>query len=304
MSLQLISILMFSLLTFLLFRRIGSPMSERNGRKQLPTELDFQVGRSVHLNQDLTMQSARVRSGQKTFARSSLWLIAMVLMLCGAFKTAQAQQTIFNVPSTDVLDKGKVYFELDTTYKFTDAEAVGSFYSFVPRVVIGTGGRLEVGLNVNGNIQPGPDSTTISPTFKWKAYDGGDNGWAFVVGDNIFAPVRNNTYDIGNYLYAEFSKTLPTKTRLTFGSYFFSPNVVAPDANRAGGQFAIEQPVTKYLTVQADWYTGKNAAGYFTPGVAFKPHPKVTGYFGYSIGNFGVSRGNHFFYSAIGINLN
>jgi hypothetical protein len=62
--------------------------------------------------------------------------------------------------------------------------------------------------------------------------------------------------------------------------------------------------LTSYLTAQADWYTGKHSAGYFTPGVAFKPHPKVTGYFGYSIGNVGVSRGNHFFYSAIGINFN
>src|SRR5689334_14681461 len=41
---------------------------------------------------------------------------AIAWMLAGAaFMEAHAQQTIFNVPSSDVLDKGKVYGELDVT---------------------------------------------------------------------------------------------------------------------------------------------------------------------------------------------
>ncbi len=61
---------------------------------------------------------------------------------------AFAQQTIFNVPSSDVLDKGKAYVELDATFKFNGDEAVGKFSSFVPREVYGTGGNVEIGLNV------------------------------------------------------------------------------------------------------------------------------------------------------------
>jgi hypothetical protein len=159
-------------------------------------------------------------------------------------------------------------------------------------------------LNITGNINPGPDSTSLVPAIKYKAYDGGDNGWAIVLGDHLFVPVRNKSYDIGNYVYAQASKTFSTKTRLTFGGYHFSDNVVAANSQRAGGQFGFEQPITSKFGVAADWYTGKHAAGYFTPGFNFKPHPKVTGYVGYSIGNSGVSNGNHFFYSAIGINFN
>jgi len=204
------------------------------------------------------------------------------------------------VPSADALDKGKVYFELDATWKPVDPK----FSSFVPRLVVGLGGRVEVGLNVNGNIQPGDDTTTLVPAFKWRGYDGGNNGWAFIVGDNLFVPVRNKNYDTGNYAYAQFSKTFKTNTRLTFGGYHFSENVVAVDAQRAGGQFGFEQPVNSKFGVAADWFTGKHSSGYFTPGINFKPHPRVTGYFGYSIGNTGVSNGNHFFYTAIGINFN
>jgi hypothetical protein len=210
------------------------------------------------------------------------------------------------VPSADVLDKGKVYAELDVPFKTNNdpGNIVPRFSSFVPRVVIGTGSALEIGLNVSGNINPGPDSTTLVPAIKWKAYDGGDNGWAILLGDNVFVPVRNKSYGIGNYVYGQASKAFTTKTRLTFGAYHFSDNVVAPDAQRAGGQFGFEQPITAEFSLAADWFTGKHTAGYFTPGVIFKPHPRVTGYAGYSLGNANLRDGNHFFLLELGYNFN
>lgn len=230
-------------------------------------------------------------------------LVACGTLLCGVFSAAHAQQTIFNVPSTDVLDRGKVYAELDASLKPTDGSVVTKFSSFVPRIVVGAGSNVEIGLNVTGNIQPGPDSTTLVPTIKWKPCQGKDNGWAVVVGDNLFIPVRNRGYNAGNYVYAEVSKTFKSGTRVTFGGYDFTRNVVA-SANRAGGQFGFEQPLTKKVTFAADWLTGKHGAGYFTPGIVFKAGPKVTGYAGYSIGNTNVSNGNHFFLLEVGYNFN
>lgn len=219
------------------------------------------------------------------------------------FSLTLGQQTIFNVPSTDVLDKGKVYAELDASLKPTDSAVLSKFSSFVPRIVVGAGNRFEIGLNITGNIQPGPDSTTLVPTIKWKPYQGKDNGWVFVVGDNLFVPIRNRAYNAGNYVYAEMGKRLKTGTRVTFGGYDFTRNVVAT-ANRAGGQLAFEQPLNRKVTFAADWFTGKHAAGYFTPGLVFKAGVKVTGYAGYSIGNQNPSKGNHFFLVELGYNLN
>jgi hypothetical protein len=233
----------------------------------------------------------------------SVFGILLLLSCCGALSVAHAQQTIFNVPTTDVLDKGKVYAELDVSVKPTDGSLVPKFSSFVPRVVVGAGSRIEVGLNVTGNIQPGADSTTLVPTIKWKPYQGENNGWAFVVGDNLFIPVRNRAYNAGNYVYAEMSKTFKSGTRVTFGGYDFTRNVVS-SANRAGGQFGCEQPISKKVTLAADWLTGKHGAGFFTPGIVFKVGPKVTGYAGYSIGNTNVSNGNHFFLLEVGYNFN
>lgn len=229
-------------------------------------------------------------------------LLGFVLIVLGTTK-GQAQQTIFNVPTTDVLDRDKVYFELDVSFKPNDSQTVGRFSSLVPRLVVGAGSNIEIGLNVPGNIQPGADSTTLAPSVKWKPYQGKDNGIAIVVGDNFFIPVRNRSYNVGNYVYAEISKTFKSGTRITAGGYDFTPNVVAP-ANRAGGQFGFEQPLNKKVGFAADWFTGKHSAGYFTPGIVFKAGPKITGYAGYSIGNQKASRGNHFFLMEFGYNFN
>jgi hypothetical protein len=228
--------------------------------------------------------------------------VALLVLGC-QFARVQAQQTIFNVPTTDVLDRGKIYAEVDASLKPTDGSDVKRFSSFVPRVVVGVGNNMEIGLNLAGNIQPGPDSTTLVPTIKWKPFQNKEIGWAIAMGDHVLIPVRNRAYDAGNYFYAEMSQTFKSGSRITFGGYNFTRNVVA-SANRAGGQFGFEQPLSKTVTVAADWLTGSHAAGYFTPGIIFKAGPRVTGYAGYSIGNQNVSRGNHFFLLELGYNFN
>lgn len=217
---------------------------------------------------------------------------------------AVAQQTVANVPSADVLDKGKFYAEFDASYKFdkNPTNTLNKFSSFIPRIVVGVGHKIEVGLNLFGNVQPGTDATTLVSTLKAKLYEKDD--WTIVGGDHVYIPMRNRSYNVGNYVYLQASKSLKSKTRLTFGAYHTSKNVFATKAQRAGGQFAIEQTINSKLSIGADWITGKHSAGYFTPIVTIKVHPKVAIFQGYSIGNSDATKGNHFFFAAIGINLN
>lgn len=228
----------------------------------------------------------------------------LLLGLSGGALVAHGQQTVFNVPTTDILDKGEVYFELDISAKPNDSDAVNRFSSFVPRVVVGTGHNIEVGLNVIGNAQPGPDATTLVPAIKLRVYNGKDNGWAIVVGDHVFIPVHNRGYDVGDHAYLITQKTFKSNTRIGFGAGVFSKNVVAANASRGAGMFTFEQPITKKLNWNADWFTGKHANGYFTTGAAYKPTKKLTGVAAYSIGNANASHGNHFFYFELGYNFN
>ena len=225
-------------------------------------------------------------------------LFGILFLTFMAARPGAAQETIFNVPSGDILDKGKLYGEFDFAY-LSDA----STGTYTPRLVAGVGHEIEIGVNLNGITSPGPSQTIPTPTLKWKAYEGGNNGWGFIIGDDIFLPVQNRSYAAGNYVYAEFTKTLKSRTRLTFGAFDFTSKVVARD-NKAGGQFGIEQPLGQRVILAADWFTGKHSAGYFTPGAAIKLTQKLTAYTAYEIGNSDLTRGNHLLLLEVGWNFN
>src|SRR5690349_1444796 len=129
-------------------------------------------------------------------------------IILSAAVSAAAQQTVFNVPTADVLEKGKVYVELDASFKPNNQAALRKFSGFAQRVVIGAGGNVEVGLNVTGNINPGADSTTLVPSVKWRFYQNEKSQIAFFGGTNFFIPVRNRSYKFGSYTYAAIAKTI------------------------------------------------------------------------------------------------
>jgi hypothetical protein len=258
----------------------------------------------MKLIMDGSKQSVFRRDTIELIWRAAVGLALFTLVMMALAVEGHAQQTVFNVPTTDVLDKGKVYFELDISAKPNDTDALTHFSSLVPRLVVGTGHRIEVGLNVTGNIQPGPDATTLVPAFKVKAYDGGKNGWAMVLGNHLFIPVRNKSYHLGDHAYVIAQKTFETKTRIGFGGGVFTKNVVAPNAMRGVGMFTLEQPINKKLNWNADWFTGNHSNGYFTTGAAYKLTNKLTGVGAYSIGNANASHGNHLLYFELGYNFN
>ncbi len=224
------------------------------------------------------------------------YLLLFLLALAGAGR-ACGQETVFNIPSADVLDRGKVYGELDGTIRPDDA-----FSTFTPRVVVGLGHNVEVGVNYNGLSAPTLGEMTISPTIKWRPWKKEEAGWLFYLGDDLFFPVNQRSYDAGNYVYAMFTKTWASGTRVGFGGYDFTRQVVAT-GNRAGGQFTFEQPVNKRVTLAAEWYTGNTSVGYVNTGVIFKANSKLTLYGAYQIGNSGVTEGNHQFLWEIGYNF-
>jgi hypothetical protein len=222
-------------------------------------------------------------------------IIVLVLLLSSP---AIAQETVFNVPSADILDKGKTYLELDTTLHINPF-----VFGATPRIVFGIGHKIEAGVNVTGMAHSPVDDnhTTLSPAVKWKPLD--KNGWAILVGDNVFLPVQNRTYNAGNYAYGMLAKTWKHGTRISAGGYHFSNGVVA-NAQRAGGQFSFEQTINSRVSLAADWYTGNHANGYFTPGFVIKASSKVTVYASYEIGNANARQGNHMLELELGWNIN
>jgi hypothetical protein len=88
------------------------------------------------------------------------------LLVCNS-GIACAQSTIFNIPSTDVVAKKKVYLEFDFVSHLESHED-GGFQGYVPRVVVGVGHNVEIGSNFAFLDSLVPDQPVEwQPNIKW-----------------------------------------------------------------------------------------------------------------------------------------
>src|SRR5437773_4994844 len=102
--------------------------------------------------------------GTITALGATVWLMLL------PNSAAVAQSTLFNVPSTDVVAKKKVYLEFDFLSHFT-SHADGGFQIYAPRAVVGVAKGIEVGVNISAVDAFAPDQPVyISPNAKWQFY--------------------------------------------------------------------------------------------------------------------------------------
>ena len=214
----------------------------------------------------------------------------LTLLLLGI--SANAQQTIFTIPSSDVLDRGKVSVEFAGAFKVNNERAVRRFSSFVPRLIVGLGKNVEIGFALTGNIQPGVDAPTLGTGVKWKFYE--TRGYSFYTGANFYIPIKHRAYKAGTTSYVGISKEIG-KSRFTGGGFVSTRSVFAPHAIRGGVLVGFEYEINKKVGFAADWINGRHAFGFLTTGLIYKPHPKVTMSGEYAIGNNNAIRGNHYF---------
>src|SRR5215510_4092135 len=127
------------------------------------------------------------------------------------YRPVFAQSTIFNIPSTDVVARKKVYFEFDLVTHLESHEN-GGFQSYVPRVVVGLGKGVEMGPTV-GEAQP---------NIKWQFYSNENSGMAMTVGAIAYTPLKDrSSFDTFGFFYGNMSKKFKGDhgPRFTVGGY-------------------------------------------------------------------------------------
>jgi hypothetical protein len=196
-------------------------------------------------------------------AHPSPWLAiaAAIFATISSAASSAAQQTIFNVPSADVLPDGKAYAEIDALGRPTDP----AYAAFTARGVYGIGGRVEAGVNFGGFRTPGGSVPVATPNLKWQAVASGP--WTVTAGAfGLFYLRGSADGDSAALGYAHVAAKLETGTRLTAGGYWASSGYAAPDVQK-GAIAAVEQTLGGGFTIAADWFGGKNGLGYFSPGL-------------------------------------
>jgi len=249
--------------------------------------------------QAATLKSIRVLLG-----------LFVALLFVVAAQTAMAQSTIFNIPSGDTVDKGKAYFEFDFLPQAPGPDAGSRTFLYNPRLVVGGPHDTEFGVNFptfhtsSGNASCSSANVHatcgyIEPNFKWKFYKNDDGGLSFVTGVLLHTPLnarntiggvaQNETWGL---FYGNFTKKVKTGNygpRFSAGPYVVADkskvDFTAVGAHRGGVILGYEQPVQKKVSIVADWYSGKNYYGYFTPGISITLPGNGLFNAGYSIGN-------------------
>jgi len=231
--------------------------------------------------------------------------MAGLFALCAG--PVMAQSTIFNVPTTDVVAKSKVDLNFDYLAQHPNAH-LERMHILAPRFVVGLGSNIEIGATVSTEHTPAQTQAFFKPNIKWKFALSDQKGIAAAVGGIFVTPLnyRQGTTTYG-LVYANFSKKV---TNSNFGPRFTSgPYGVISGGKyshwsgpKAGAMVGYEQPIHSRASIVADWNSGKNDVGYFTPGMAFKVPVigRVKG--GYSFGNDG-DHDNRFVFVSYGVTL-
>lgn len=233
----------------------------------------------------------------------TLLFVAAFFVICLGGITVRTQTAIIGLPSTDVMSKGKVGLRFVAKFKPYSEDARKQFSSFVPRFYVGVGKNVEVGVNLIGNVQPGLDTPTLVPIVKWRFYQNEKYKLAAVVGNHFYIPLNNRKYKFGTYTYVQMSKVFKSGTRITAGSYLFTKNVVAANADRGGAQLGLEQTINKRVTFAAEWMSGRHSSGNLSSGFRVKIDKHFSAILAYTVMNNKAMSGNHYFLAVMGFNF-
>ncbi|HVN81428.1 MAG TPA: hypothetical protein VMW38_20735 [Terriglobia bacterium] len=218
--------------------------------------------------------------------------LAIAVILCTGH-AARAQSTIFNIPTTDVVAKGKIYVEFDYLSQIPKVEDLPAasptprLQVFVPRGVVGLGANVEAGANVSVVHVGESNNVFLQPNVKWKFFSN-EGGVAASVGGILYTPINHREgVDTYGLVYANLSKKIRQKygPRFHVGPYGIVGSNSTFVGPKAGAIAGYEQPILARLSIVADWISGKNAFGYFTPGVSVTFPGNGVFNAGYSIGN-------------------
>jgi hypothetical protein len=195
-------------------------------------------------------------------------------------------QTVFNVPSADVTEKGHVFLQQEAQFRGWNPEA---FFNGTTYSAVGIGRNTEidatlfnVGAPASGNISMGVGFKSVMPIAGLKEKFP-EREYKLTVGTNVLIGLEGN--GVGNWAYDHLSGRVPkVNTRLTAGMSYGTKQVFGE--NSVCFIAAVEQPVTKKLGLIGDWYSGdEHFAGFLIVGVSYVLPKNSTLYAGYQIPN-------------------
>ena len=195
-----------------------------------------------------------------------------------------AQQTIFNVPSADVTEKGMIFLQHESQFS-------NKFGLFTEYSAYGIGRHTEIDLTLIGIGTNNVANEVLGIGFKSSLPLHEKSETKLTYGTLI--PISLRGKGVCGYAYSHLSTRLPKiNTRLTAGGFVGTTTVFSRDfISFIGG---IEQPITKKFGLIMDWYSGKHSSGFLIPGFYYSLPQNAALWVGYQIHNNKTNGDNGF----------
>ncbi len=194
-----------------------------------------------------------------------------------------AQQTIFNVPSADALEKNKTFIEHESQFR---TQKDGRFWNGTHYLVRGIGYNTELTATLfnigspsskNASLAMGFKSAIPLPLEKISSYQP-----KIIIGSMVPFSLQGN--GVGVWNYAMLSAVIPqTSSRISFGGSSGSRQIFGKNSNCMIAGF--EQKITDKLSYINDWYSGNSNYGIFATGISYNFPQDFVLFSGYQIPN-------------------
>ena len=216
-----------------------------------------------------------------------------IVAIAASIQVTEAQSSLFNVPTADVMEEGSAYVEADFDAHFAKYRD-GGWQSYGVSAIYGIRKKTEIGLNAYlVRSADGLSPVEIQPNIKYRLYTNESLGVSVATGAIAYIPVsRRFGRDAMASAYVVAGKKFKSEwsPRFSAGAYQLIGTKTGSGSTR-GALLGVEQPVHRRVVLIADWNTGKNRFGYSAAGVGITLTKKSYLYSAYYFGNEG--RGNN-----------
>lgn len=190
-------------------------------------------------------------------------------LFLGMLTNIHAQQNLFNIPSGDITERNKIFYQHQINLYQSKLESKGHF-------VYGLGKGWEIGLNLVGKgffftpdwralYNDNPSKGALYPYLmlttqkQFNLSDKLDLNLGAQGGYNLSKKLKNKEFAFFNYALGVFH-FMKKKSRVVFGPYLTNRMFVG-DGNRFGILAGYEIKIANRFYLMGDWISGNNDSG-------------------------------------------
>lgn len=203
------------------------------------------------------------------FMRNSILLAAAFV----ALPVLRAQSVIISAPSVEITGKGEVMVAHESQFnRFAGGKNYWNSFTFG---TVGLGKNTEFAATLYGVGRPSSGNNALGVGLKHRLFSREFSGhWHVESTAGFMIPFSLSGNGVGHWEFANVGVRTPrTRTRVTAGVSYGTRQIFGRDTYST--ILGFEQPISKHLTIVADYFSGTHDLAAAIGGIAWSPKPEL-----------------------------